>query len=132
MSTSSSAGVEHPVHAALVRCVHSVLASETGWRMKPLGEAIRPVEAYRGPFSAWECGAETVGLLAVHNVMSEAEVSGTVIGDTACRVLLFTVLVEVNESITLFSLALRKCNSTISTMLPTVTSNAQRMGMWYA
>ena len=80
MPTSSSAGVEHPVHAALVRCVHSVLASETGWRMKPLGEAIRPVEAYRGPFSAWECGAETVGLLAVHNVMSEAEVSGTVLG----------------------------------------------------
>ena len=28
-----------------MRCVHSVLASETGWRMKPLGEAIGPVEA---------------------------------------------------------------------------------------
>ena len=38
-------GTEHPVHAALVRCAHSVLASETGWRMKPLGEAIGPVEA---------------------------------------------------------------------------------------
>ena len=44
----------------------------------------------------------------------------------------FAVLVEVNEGIRLFSLALRKCNSTISTMLPTVTSNAQRMGLWYA
>ena len=86
----------------------------------------------RGLFSAWECGAEAVGLLAVHDLMSEAEVSGTVIGDTACRVLLFTVLVEVNEGITLFSLALRKYNSTISTMLPTITSNAEWMGMWYA
>ena len=64
--------------------------------------------------------------------MSEAEVSGTVSGHTSCRVLLFTVLVDVNEGITLFSLALRKCNSTISTMLPTVTSNAQQMGMQYA
>ena len=64
--------------------------------------------------------------------MSEAEVSSTVIGHTSCRVLLFTVLVDVNEGITLFSLALRKCNSTISTMLPTVTSNAQQMGMQYA
>ena len=100
--------------------------------MKPLGEAIGQAEAHRSLFSAWECGAEAVGLLAVHNLMSEAEVSGTVIGDTACRVLLFTVLVEVNEGITLFSLALGKCNSTISTMLPTVTSNAERMGVWHA
>ena len=64
--------------------------------------------------------------------MSEADVRSTVIGHTSCRVLLFTVLVDVNEGITLFSLALRKCNSTISTMLPTVTSNAQQMGMQYA
>ena len=63
--------------------------------------------------------------------MSEAEVSGTVIGDTACRVLLFTVLVEVNEGIMMLSLALRKCSTTISTMLPMVTSNAERMGLWY-
>ena len=41
------------------------------------------------------------------------------------------MLVEVNEGIVLFSLALRKYNSMINTMLPTVTSNAQRMGMWY-
>ena len=34
----------------------------------------------RGLFSAWECGAEAVGLLAVHDLMSEAEVSGTVLG----------------------------------------------------
>ena len=27
--------------------MHPVLASETGWRMKPLGEAIGPVEAHR-------------------------------------------------------------------------------------
>ena len=73
-----------------------------------------------------------VGLLAVHDLMFEEEVSGTVLGHTSCRVLLFTVLTEVNEGITLFSLALRKCNSTISTMLPTVTSNAERMGLWYA
>ena len=73
-----------------------------------------------------------MGLLAVHDLMLEAEVSGTVIGHTSCRVLLFTVLVEVNEGITLFSLALGKCNSTISTMLPTVTSNAERMGVWHA
>ena len=33
------------MQAALVRCVHSVLGFETGWRMKPLGEAIGPVEA---------------------------------------------------------------------------------------
>ena len=72
-----------------------------------------------------------MGLLAVHDLMSEAEVSGTVLGHTSCRVLLFTVLVEVNEGITLFSLALRKCSSTISTMLPTITTNAQRMGLWY-
>ena len=31
--------------------------------------------------------------------MSEAEVSGTVLGHTSCRVLLFTVLMEVNEGI---------------------------------
>ena len=73
-----------------------------------------------------------MGLLAVHNLMSEAEVSSMVIGHTSCRVLLFTVLVDVNEGIMLFSLALRKCSSTISTMLPTVTSNAERMGMWHA
>ena len=42
-----AAGTEHPVHAALVRCAHSVLASKTGWRMKPLGEAIGPAEAHR-------------------------------------------------------------------------------------
>ena len=72
-----------------------------------------------------------MGLLAVHDLMSEAEVSSTVIGHTSCRVLLFTVLVDVNEGIMLFSLALRKCSSTISTMLPAITSNAERMGMWY-
>ena len=70
-----------------------------------------------------------MGLLAVHDLMSEAEVSGTVLRHNSCRVLLFTVLVEVNEGIRLFSLALRKCNSTISTMLVMVTSNAQQMGM---
>ena len=64
--------------------------------------------------------------------MSEAEVSGTVIGHTSCRVLLFTVLVEVNEGIMMLSLALRKYNSTINKMLPTITSNAERMGTWYA
>ena len=64
--------------------------------------------------------------------MSEAEVSGMVIGDTSCRVLLFTVLMEVNEGIVSFSLALRKCNSTISTMLPAITSNAEQIGLWYA
>ncbi len=73
-----------------------------------------------------------MSLLAVHDLMSEAEVSGTALGHTSCRVLLFTVLVDVNEGITLFSLALRKCNSTISTMLSTVTSKAERMGLWYA
>ena len=36
------------MHAALVRYVHSVLGFETGWRMKPLGEAIRPAEATQG------------------------------------------------------------------------------------
>ena len=106
--------------------------------MKPLGEAIGPAEVTQemvGPHevcSARGCGVEAVGLPTVHDLMSEAEVSGTVIGDTACRVLLFTVLVDVNEGITLFSLALRKYNSTISTMLPTITSNAEWMGMWYA
>ena len=73
-----------------------------------------------------------MGLLAVHDLMSEAEVSGMVIRHTSCRVLLFTVLVEVNEGITLFSLALRKCSSTISTMFVTVTSNAELMRLWYA
>ena len=73
-----------------------------------------------------------MGLLAVHDLMSEGDVSGTVIGDTSCRMLLFTVLVEANEGIMLFSLALRKCSSTISTMLPTITSNAERMRLWYA
>ena len=73
-----------------------------------------------------------MGLLAVHDLMSEAEVSGMVIKHTSCRVLLFTVLMDVNEGITLFSLALRKCNSTISTMLPAITSNAEQMGTWYA
>ena len=86
----------------------------------------------RGLFSAWECSAVAVGLLAVHDLMSEAEVSGMVIKHTSCRVLLFTVLMDVNEGITLFSLALRKCNSTISTMLPAITSNAEQMGTWYA
>ena len=33
------------MHAALVRYVHSVLGFETGWGMKPLGEAIGPAEA---------------------------------------------------------------------------------------
>ena len=58
-SRLQAVGVEHPVHAALVRCVHSVLASETGWRMKPLGEAIRPVEATQemvGPHEAQRVG----------------------------------------------------------------------------
>ena len=41
----------------------------------------------RGLFSAWECGAEAVGLLAVHDLMSEAEVSGTVWGHSTARVL---------------------------------------------
>ena len=54
--------------------------------MKPLGEAIGPVGAYRGPFSAWECGAEAVGLLAVHDLISEAEVSGMVIGQSISSV----------------------------------------------
>ena len=42
-----AAGTEHPVHASLMRYVHSVLGSETGWRIKPQGEAIGPVEAHR-------------------------------------------------------------------------------------
>ena len=69
-----------------MRCVHSVLASETGWRVKPLGEAIGPAEATQervGPHevcSARGSGAEAVGLLAVHDLMSEAEVNGTVLG----------------------------------------------------
>ena len=36
------------MHAALMRCVQSVLGFETGWRMKPLGEAIGPAEATQG------------------------------------------------------------------------------------
>ena len=83
-----AAGTDHPVHAALVRCAHSVLEFETGWRMKPQGEAIRPVEAHRSLFSAWECGAEAVGLLAVHDLMSEAEVSGTVLGHSISSVVI--------------------------------------------
>ena len=79
--------------------MHPVLGSETGWRLKPLGEAIGPVEAHRSLFSAWVCGVEAVGLLAVHDLMSEAEVSSMVIGHTSCRVLLFTVLMDVNEGI---------------------------------
>ena len=53
--------------------------------MKPLGEAIGPVEVTQemvGPHevcSARGSGAEAVGLLAVHDLMSEAEVSGTVL-----------------------------------------------------
>ena len=49
--------------------------------------------------SARGSDAETVGLLAVHDLMSEAEVSSMVIGHTSCRVLLFTVLMDVNEGI---------------------------------
>ena len=81
------------MHAVLVRCAHSVLASETGWRIKPLGEAIGPAEATQervGPHevcSARGSGAEAVGLLAVHDLMSEAEVSGMVIKHTSCQVL---------------------------------------------
>ena len=54
--------------------------------MKPLGEAIGPAEVTQemvGPHevcSARGCGVEAVGLLAVHDLMSEAEVSGTVLG----------------------------------------------------
>ena len=33
------------MHAALMRCVHSVLGFETDWRMKQVGEAIGPAEA---------------------------------------------------------------------------------------
>ena len=42
----------------------------------------------RGLFSAWECGAEAVGLLAVHDLMSEAEVSGTVLGHSISSVVI--------------------------------------------
>ena len=42
----------------------------------------------RGLFSAWECGAEAVGLLAVHDLMSEAEVSGTVLGQSISSVVI--------------------------------------------
>ena len=85
--------------------MHPVLAFETGWRMKPLGEAIGPAEATQERVDAHEVcsargsGAEAVGLLAVHDLMSEAEVSSMVIGHTSCRVLLFTVLMDVNEGI---------------------------------
>ena len=82
--------------------------------------------------SARECGVEAVGLLAVHDLMSEAEVSGTVLGHSTARVFSLTVIMDVNEGIIMLSLVLRKCSSTISTMLPTITSNAEQMGMWYA
>ena len=42
----------------------------------------------RGLFSAWECGAEAVGLLALHDLMSEAEVSGTVLGHSISSVVI--------------------------------------------
>ena len=46
------------MQAALMRCVHSVLASETGWGMKPLGEAIGPAEATQERVDAHEvCSA---------------------------------------------------------------------------
>ena len=89
-----AAGTEHPVHAALVRCVHSMLASETGWRMKQAGEAIGPAEATQEMVDAHEVcsargsGAEAVGLLAVHDLMSEAEVSGTVLGHSISSVVI--------------------------------------------
>ena len=60
--------------------------------MKPLREAIGPVEATqemvapRGVCSARGSGAEAVGLLAVHDLMSEAEVSGTVRGHSTSSV----------------------------------------------
>ena len=66
--------------------MHPVLGFETGWRIKPLGEAIGPAEATQemvdahGVCSARGSGAEAVGLLAVHDLMSEAEVSGTMLG----------------------------------------------------
>ena len=42
----------------------------------------------RGLFSAWECGAEAVGLLAVHDLMCEAEVSGMVLGHSISSVVI--------------------------------------------
>lgn len=62
--------------------------------MKPLGEAIGPVEATQemvgphGVCSACGSGAEAVGLLAVHDLMSEAEVSGTVLGHSISSVVI--------------------------------------------
>ena len=56
--------------------------------MKPLGEAIGPAEAHRSLFSAWVCGVEAVGLLAVHDLMSEAEVSSMVIGHSISSVVI--------------------------------------------
>ena len=63
--------------------------------MKPLGEAIGPVEATQervGPHEVCSprgSGAETVGLLAVHDLMSEAEVSGMVIGHSTSSVAVY-------------------------------------------
>ena len=62
--------------------------------MKPLGEAIGPVEATQERVDAHEVcsargsGAEAVGLLAVHDLMSEAEVSGTVLGHSISSVVI--------------------------------------------
>ena len=42
----------------------------------------------RGLFSAWECSVEAVGLLAVHDLMSEAEVSSTVLGHSISSVVI--------------------------------------------
>ena len=42
----------------------------------------------RGLLSAWECGVEAVGLLAVHDLISEAEVSGTVVGHSTSSVVI--------------------------------------------
>ena len=43
----------------------------------------------RGLFSAWECSAVAVGLLAVHDLMSEAEVSSMVIGHSISSVVVY-------------------------------------------
>ena len=62
--------------------------------MKPLGEAIGPAEATQERVDAHEVcsargsGAEAVGLLAVHDLMSEAEVSGTVLGHSMSSVVI--------------------------------------------
>ena len=62
--------------------------------MKPLGEAIGPAEATQemvdahGVCSARGSGAEAVGRLAVHDLMSEAEVSGTVLGHSISSVVI--------------------------------------------